>query len=119
MSRKSKLKISLSSITTLLGFVPAIGSLSKEQMAAVAEAMALVHADNESAQAMVRIRIDYKEKKIACIKAVREITGLGLKEAKDMVESYAWHEVTLTEFHAKWVPLIAEAGGALDVEEGP
>ena len=27
------------------------------------------------------------DKKIACIKVVREITGLGLKEAKDLVES--------------------------------
>jgi large subunit ribosomal protein L7/L12 len=29
----------------------------------------------------------FGEKKVAVIKAVRTITGLGLKEAKDMVES--------------------------------
>ena len=29
----------------------------------------------------------FGEKKVAVIKAVRAITGLGLKEAKDMVES--------------------------------
>ncbi|MBW5290861.1 MAG: LSU ribosomal protein L7/L12 (P1/P2) [Candidatus Ruthia sp. Asou_11_S2] len=31
--------------------------------------------------------ISFGEKKVAVIKAVRSITGLGLKEAKDMVES--------------------------------
>jgi large subunit ribosomal protein L7/L12 len=29
----------------------------------------------------------FGENKVGCIKAVRAITGLGLKEAKDMVES--------------------------------
>jgi len=34
------------------------------------------------------VLISFGEKKVAVIKAVRSITGLGLKEAKDTVESY-------------------------------
>jgi large subunit ribosomal protein L7/L12 len=33
------------------------------------------------------ILIHYGEKKICCIREIREITGLGLKEAKDMSET--------------------------------
>ena len=35
---------------------------------------------------MLKSKPNSRSKKIAAIKAVREITGLGLKEAKDLVE---------------------------------
>lgn len=41
----------------------------------------------ESTDFMVTLESAPAEKKIAVIKIVREITGLGLKEAKDVVES--------------------------------
>ena len=41
----------------------------------------------ESTEFKVTLEVPPAEKKIAVIKAVREITGLGLKEAKELVES--------------------------------
>ena len=44
--------------------------------------------------------LSFGDKKLGCIKVVRELTGLGLKDAKDLVEgvpSFLAKEVTLTE----------------------
>jgi len=59
--------------------------------AAVAAAPAAA-ADGDGAAAVEKDEFDvvltnFGDKKVAVIKAVRSITGLGLKEAKDMVES--------------------------------
>jgi large subunit ribosomal protein L7/L12 len=62
--------------------------------AAAAVAAAPAAADGDGAGAAVAeqdefevVLANFGEKKVAVIKAVRTITGLGLKEAKDMVES--------------------------------
>jgi large subunit ribosomal protein L7/L12 len=59
----------------------------------------------------------YNDKKIAVIKAVRSITGVGLKEAKDLVESLPQiikHDVELDE--ARRLKLeIEECGGTVSI----
>ena len=53
-------------------------------VAAAADASAAVVEEKDEFDVMLT---SFGEKKVAVIKAVRGITGLGLKEAKDMVES--------------------------------
>ena len=61
----------------------------KAQAAQVAVAAAPVAAEEkeESTEFKVTLESFAADKKIAIIKVVREITGLGLKEAKELVES--------------------------------
>jgi large subunit ribosomal protein L7/L12 len=54
---------------------------------AVAAAPAAEAAEAEEQDAFDVVLVSYGEKKINVIKEVRAITGLGLKEAKDLVES--------------------------------
>lgn len=58
------------------------------------------------------------DKKIQVIKAVREITGLGLKEAKDMVEAAPTNvlEAAKKEDAEAAKAKIEEAGGAVDLK---
>ena len=56
-------------------------------VAAVAAAPAAVRAVAEATEFEVSIDECPADKKIAAIKIVREVTGLGLKEAKDLVEA--------------------------------
>ncbi len=58
------------------------------------------------------------EKKIQVIKAVRELTGLGLKEAKDLVESApkAVKEGVSKEDAAAAQAKIEEAGGSVELK---
>ena len=56
-------------------------------MAAMPQAGAAEEQESESTEFKVTLEESPTEKKIAIIKIVREITGLGLKEAKDVVES--------------------------------
>ena|SRR3990167_4714737 len=58
--------------------------------AAVAVAAPAGHAANAPAEEKTEFNVvmsNFGANKVAVIKAVREITGLGLKEAKDMVEA--------------------------------
>ncbi len=55
-------------------------------MMAAAAAPAAGEAAAESTEFQVTLEATTAEKKIGVIKVVREITGLGLKEAKDMVD---------------------------------
>jgi large subunit ribosomal protein L7/L12 len=55
--------------------------------AAPAAAGAAAPAAEESTDFLVTLEEAPADKKIAIIKVVREVTGLGLKEAKDLVES--------------------------------
>lgn len=55
-------------------------------VAAAAPAGAAPEAESESTDFKVTLDEAPQDKKIAIIKVVREITGLGLKEAKDLVE---------------------------------
>ncbi len=55
-------------------------------MMAAAPAAAAASPEAESTEFKVTLEESTPDKKIGIIKAVREITGLGLKEAKDLVE---------------------------------
>ena len=55
-------------------------------MAAAPGAAAAPKAEEKSTLDVVLIKVGDQTKKIAVIKVVREITGLGLKEAKDVVD---------------------------------
>ncbi len=55
--------------------------------AAVAAVAAVEEAEAEEQTEFTVILASYGEKKITVIKEVRALTGLGLKEAKDLVES--------------------------------
>lgn len=54
---------------------------------AAAPAATAAAAEEESTDFQVTLQDAPADKKIAVIKVVREVTGLGLKEAKDLVES--------------------------------
>lgn len=60
----------------------------------------------------------FGDKKIQVIKVVREVTGLGLKEAKDLVEAVpkALKEGLSKDEAEKVKKLIEEAGGACRIE---
>ena len=56
-------------------------------VAAAAAPAAAVAAESESTDFKVTLEEAPQDKRIAVIKVVREVTGLGLKEAKDLVEA--------------------------------
>jgi large subunit ribosomal protein L7/L12 len=60
----------------------------------------------------------FGEKKVNVIKVVREITGLGLKEAKDLVEAAPslLKEGVSKDDAAKFKKSIEEAGGTVEVK---
>lgn len=64
------------------------------------------------------ILTSFGEKKVGVIKAVREVTGLGLKEAKDLVESApaAVKEGVSKDEAAEIKKKIEEAGGSADLK---
>ncbi|KJV08464.1 50S ribosomal protein L7 [Elstera litoralis] len=64
------------------------------------------------------ILVDAGEKKINVIKEVRAITGLGLKEAKDLVEGApkAVKEAVSKDEAAKIKKVLEEAGAKVDVK---
>lgn len=60
----------------------------------------------------------FGEKKVNVIKVVREITGLGLKEAKDLVEAVPslLKEGVSKDDAAKFKKSVEEAGGTVEVK---
>jgi ribosomal protein L7/L12 len=68
---------------------------------------------SESTEFQVTLQETPADKKIGVIKVVREITGLGLKEAKDLVEGApkVLKETTTKDDADSIVKKIAEAGG--------
>ena len=90
---KDELIDALSSLT-ILEVTELVSALEEKwgvSAAAVAAAPVMVAADAGAAPAEVKEDFDvvmtsFGENKVNVIKAVREITGLGLKEAKDLVD---------------------------------
>jgi len=91
--------------------------------AAVAVAAAPAAGDGDAAAAEEKDEFDviltgYGDKKVAVIKVVRAITGLGLKEAKDLVESAPGPvkegvaKAEAEDFKTK----IEEAGGSVELK---
>jgi large subunit ribosomal protein L7/L12 len=91
--------------------------------AAAAVAVAAPAAGGDAGGAVEQVEFDvvlssFGDKKVAVIKVVRSITGLGLKEAKDLVESVA---APIKEGVAKGegeeiVKQIEEAGGSAELK---
>ena len=80
------------SVMDVVGLVSAMEEKFGVSAAAVAAAPAAAAGGDAGAAAEEKSEFDvvltgFGDKKVAVIKAVRGITGLGLKEAKDMVES--------------------------------
>jgi len=79
--------LEMSELKTLLEDKWGVKAAAPQMMAAAAPAGAAPAAAAESADYQVTLTDAPADKKIGIIKVVREITGLGLKEAKDLVES--------------------------------
>ncbi|KGJ91596.1 50S ribosomal protein L7/L12 [Colwellia psychrerythraea] len=63
------------------------------------------------------VMTSFGEKKVAVIKAVRGATGLGLKEAKDLVESLGVVKEGVEKAEAEeLVKLLSEAGASVEIK---
>jgi large subunit ribosomal protein L7/L12 len=92
MANLEKLVEELSTLTVLEA--AQLSKLLEEKWGVSAAAQVAVAAAGAAAAAPVEVKDEFSvilaaagDKKINVIKAVREITGLGLKEAKDLVEA--------------------------------
>jgi large subunit ribosomal protein L7/L12 len=78
---------------TIMEVVDLISAMEEKFGVSAAVAVAAAPAGDAGAEAVAEkdefdvVLASFGEKKVSVIKAVRAITGLGLKEAKDMVES--------------------------------
>jgi len=78
---------------TIMEVVDLISAMEEKFGVSAAAAVAAAPAGDAGAEAVAEkdefdvVLASFGEKKVGVIKAVRAITGLGLKEAKDMVES--------------------------------
>ena len=86
-------------------------------MAGGAAAGGAAPADEEQTEFTVTLESSDPAKKIAVIKAAREVTGLGLKEAKDLVEGApkVLKEGVSKEDAAKIKETIEAAGGVVKI----
>ena len=93
------------------------GVTAAAAVAAVAGPGAPAEAEEEQTEFSV-VLTDFGDKKINVIKAVREITGAGLKEAKDMVEGVpsTLKEATTKEDATALIAKITEAGGKAEMK---
>jgi large subunit ribosomal protein L7/L12 len=110
---------------TVLEIVDLISAMEEKFGVSAAAATVAVAAGPAAAAAVVEEKTEFDvvmagfgENKVGVIKAVREITGLGLKEAKDMVESAP---VTVKEGIAKadaeaMKKKLEEAGAKVDIK---
>ncbi len=110
---------------TVLEIVDLISAMEEKFGVSAAAATVAVAAGPAAAAAVVEEKTEFDvvmasfgENKVGVIKAVREITGLGLKEAKDLVESAP---VTVKEGIAKadaetMKKKLEEAGAKVDIK---
>ena len=100
-----------------------LGIKAAAPMAVAAMPAAGAAAGAEAAQAEEQTEFDliltgFGDKKIQVIKVVRELTGLGLKEAKDLVEGVPKpvKEVVSKEEAATMKKKLEESGGTVEVK---
>jgi len=105
------------------GFEEKFGVKAAAPMAVAAMPVSGVGAGTEAAPAEEKTEFDviltgFGDKKIQVIKVVRELTGLGLKEAKDLVEAVPKpvKEGISKEEVATIKKKIEEAGGTVEVK---
>jgi len=94
------------------------GVTAAAPVAAVAAAGPAAEAEEEQTEFDVILKGIGDGKKIPVIKAIRAITGLGLKEAKEMVEAgdKAVKEAVSKEEAAELKAKLEEAGGVVEVK---
>ncbi|MDR0503532.1 MAG: 50S ribosomal protein L7/L12 [Treponema sp.] len=87
-------------------------------VAAVAGGAAAAPAAEEKTEFNVILKAYDESKKIAVIKEVRAVTGLGLKEAKDLVEGAPkpLKEGVSKEEAAKIKDVVTAAGGTIEIQ---
>jgi large subunit ribosomal protein L7/L12 len=100
-----------------------LGIKATAPMAMAAMPMAGAGAGGEAAAAEEKTEFDviltgFGDKKIQVIKVVRELTGLGLKEAKDLVEGFPKpvKEAVSKDDAAAMKKKLEEAGGTAEVK---
>ena len=75
------------------------------------------HENSEEQSEFDVIMTSFGEKKVAVIKAVRGATGLGLKEAKDLVEALGNVKEGVDKAEAEeLVKLLSEAGASVEIK---
>ena len=87
-------------------------------VAAVGGAAAAAPAEEEKTEFNVILKAFDEAKKIAVIKEVRAVTGLGLKEAKDLVEGAPkpLKEAVSKDEAGKIKEIITAAGGTVEIQ---
>ena len=123
MANLEKLVEELSTLTVLEA--AQLSKLLEEKWGVSAAAPVAVAAAGAAAAAPVEVKDEFSvilaaagDKKINVIKAVREITGLGLKEAKDLVEAAPKpvKEGINKEEVAKIKKMLEDAGASVEVK---
>lgn len=110
---------------TVMEVVDLVSAMEKKFGVSAAAPTVVAHASPEAAAAPVEeqtefdvILASFGDKKVNVIKAIREITGLGLKEAKDLVESAPTvvKEAVSKEDSAKMKKILEESGATVEIK---
>jgi len=92
----------------------------EEKFGVSASAVAAAAGPAEAAEEQTEFDVvmtSFGEKKVAVIKAVRGATGLGLKEAKDLVEALGVVKEGVEKAEAEeLVKLLSEAGASVEIK---
>lgn len=109
--------LDLSDLVKMLETTFGVSAAAPVGMAAAVESSEPVEKPEEQTEFTVML-MDAGEKKIHVIKAVRAITGLGLKEAKDLVEGApkAVKEAVSKEDAAKFRKELEESGAKVEIK---
>jgi len=100
--------------------VVALIEAMEEKFGVSASAVAAAAGPAEAAEEQTEFDVvmtSFGEKKVAVIKAVRGATGLGLKEAKDLVEALGVVKEGVDKAEAEeLVKLLSEAGASVEIK---
>jgi len=100
--------------------VVALIEAMEEKFGVSASAVAAAAGPAEAAEEQTEFDVvmtSFGEKKVAVIKAVRGATGLGLKEAKDLVEALGVVKEGVEKAEAEeLVKLLSEAGASVEIK---
>ena len=104
------------SVMDVVALIEAMDEKFGVSASAVAAAAGPAEAAEEQTEFDV-VMTSFGEKKVAVIKAVRGATGLGLKEAKDLVEALGVVKEGVDKAEAEeLVKLLSEAGASVEIK---
>jgi large subunit ribosomal protein L7/L12 len=110
---------------TVMEVVELVSAMEEKFGVSAAAPTIVAQSSAESAAAVVEeqtefdiILASFGDKKVNVIKAIREITGLGLKEAKDLVEAApsTVKEAVSKEDAAKMKKILEESGATVEIK---